>query len=122
VDVEFLVQMMALSHGHRHPELRVRNTIGLLEALDNLDLLTPADASVLEDDYRFLSRLENRLRIESDQPSWAVPTSVIGLRPLARRMGFEGADGPARMLAELAQRRDRIRAIFDRYFAAAENE
>ncbi|MGA6974098.1 MAG: bifunctional [glutamate--ammonia ligase]-adenylyl-L-tyrosine phosphorylase/[glutamate--ammonia-ligase] adenylyltransferase [Candidatus Binatus sp.] len=118
VDVEFLAQTMALSHGHRHPELRVRNTIGLLEALDALHLLAPADAAVLEDDYRFLSRLENRLRIESDQPAWAIPTSVANLRPLARRMGFEEADGAARMLTELAQRRDRIRAIFDRYFAA----
>jgi glutamate-ammonia-ligase adenylyltransferase len=121
VDVEFLAQMMALSHGHRHPELRVRNTMELLEALAALDLLTAADASVLEDDYRFLSRLENRLRIESDQPSWAVPTAVISLRPLARRMGFEGADGAARLLAELAQRRNRIRGIFERYFSATQN-
>ncbi len=118
VDVEFLVQMMALSHGHRSPELRVRDTMGLLEALDGLHLLAPADAAVLEDDYRFLSRLENRLRIESDRPAWAVPTSVAALRPLARRMGFEGPSGAARMLAELAKRRDRIRAIFERYFAA----
>ncbi len=118
VDVEFLVQMMALSHGHRSPELRVRDTMGLLEALDGLHLRAPADAAVLEDDYRFLARLENRLRIESDRPAWAVPTSVAALRPLARRMGFEGANGAARMLAELAKRRDRIRAIFERYFAA----
>ena len=74
VDVEFLAQMMALSHGQLYPELRVRNTMGLLEALDGLRLLSAADASVLEDDYRFLSRLENRLRIESDQPAWAIPT------------------------------------------------
>ncbi len=121
MDVEFLVQMMALSHGHRYPELRVRDTMGLLEALDGLHLLTAADAAILEDDYRFLSRLENRLRIESDQPAWAIPTSVAGLRPLARRMGFEGADGAARMLAELSQRRNRIRTIFDRYFAATQN-
>jgi [glutamine synthetase] adenylyltransferase / [glutamine synthetase]-adenylyl-L-tyrosine phosphorylase len=120
VDVEFLVQMMALSHGQLYPELRVRDTMGLLEALDGLHLLAPADAAILEDDYKFLSRLENRLRIESDQPSWAVPTSVIGLRPLARRMGFEAADGAARMLAELAQRRNRIREIFDRYFASGQ--
>ena len=93
----------------------------LLEALDGLNLVTAADASILEDDYRFLSRLENRLRIESDQPSWAVPTAVISLRPLARRMGFEGADGAARLLAELAQRRNRIRGIFERYFSATQN-
>jgi len=121
VDVEFLAQMMALSHGQLYPELRVRNTMGLLEALDGLRLLSAADASVLEDDYRFLSRLENRLRIESDQPAWAIPTSVAGLRPLARRMGFEDADGSARMLAELAERRNRIRKIFERYFTAAQS-
>jgi glutamate-ammonia-ligase adenylyltransferase len=120
VDVEFLAQMMSLAHGHLHPELRLRNTMGLLEALDRLRLLEPEDAFALGDDYRFMSRLENRLRIESDQPAWAVPTSAAGLRPLARRMGFEGSDGPARMLAELATRRDRIRAIFERYFAAAQ--
>ena len=120
VDVDFIVQMMALSYGHSHPELRVRNTMELLEALDRLRLLKAADAAVLEDDYRFLSRLENRLRIESDQPAWAIPTLVSGLRPLARRMGFEGADGAARMLAELSERRDRVRAIFDRYFTAAQ--
>jgi glutamate-ammonia-ligase adenylyltransferase len=99
----------------------VRDTMGLLEALDTLHLLTAADASILEDDYRFLSRLENRLRIESDQPAWAIPTSVAGLRPLARRMGFEDADGAARMLAELSARRDRIRTVFERYFAATRN-
>jgi glutamate-ammonia-ligase adenylyltransferase len=118
VDVEFIAQMMALAHGWRHRELRVRNTMQLLEALGALHLLAPADAVSLEDDYRFLSRLENRLRIESDQPSWAVPTSAAGLRPLARRMGFNEPDGATRMLAELATRRDRIRAIFERYFSA----
>jgi glutamate-ammonia-ligase adenylyltransferase len=120
VDVEFLTQMMALSHGVGHPELRIRNTMGLLEALDGLGLLTPADAAVLKEDYKFLSRLENRLRIESDQPAWAILTSVASLRPLARRMGFEAADGAVRMLAELAERRDRIRKIFNQYFAAAQ--
>jgi glutamate-ammonia-ligase adenylyltransferase len=110
--------MMALRYGHRSRELRVRDTMGLLGALDKLGLLAHADAATLEDDYRFLSRLENRLRIESDQPAWALPTSPAALRPLARRMGFEGVDGAARMLHELAERRDRIREMFDRYFAA----
>jgi glutamate-ammonia-ligase adenylyltransferase len=121
VDVEFLTQMMALRHGHQHRELRVRDTIGLLEALDALKLLAHTDAAAIEDDFRFLSRLENRLRIESDQPAWAVPTAPAALRPLARRMGYAGADGAARMLKELGERRDRIRTIFDRYFSAAQS-
>jgi glutamate-ammonia-ligase adenylyltransferase len=118
IDVEFLAQMMALRYGHRNRELRVRGTTGLLNALDKLHLLAHDDAVTFEDDYYFLSRLENRLRIESDQPAWALPTSTSALRPLARRMGFEGADGAARMLAELGKRRDRIREIFERNFAA----
>ncbi len=118
VDVEFLAQMMALRHGYRSSELRARDTMGLLNALDKLHFLAHADAITLEDDFRFLSRLENRLRIESDQPAWALPTSPAALRPLARRMGFEGADAAARLLAELETRRNRIRQIFERYFAA----
>ena len=118
VDVEFLAQMMALSHGHRNRELRVRDTMGLLTRSTNFTCSAHEDAIMIEDDYRFLSRLENRLRIESDQPAWALPTSPAALRPLARRMGFEGMDGAARMLHELAERRDRVREIFDRYFAA----
>ena len=75
VDVEFLAQMMALRHGHRHPELpacatRSRSSVASAQC----GLLERGAAAQFEDDYRFLSRLENRLRIESDQPAWAVPT------------------------------------------------
>jgi len=40
------------------------------------------------------------------------------LLPLARRMGFQGADGPERLLQELLERRGRIHQIFEKYFAA----
>ena len=121
VDVEFLAQMMALATAIviRSCACAIRWDCSRRSTV--CICCRAADASMLEDDYRFLSRLENRLRIESDQPAWAIPTSVAGLRPLARRMGFEGADGAARMLAELAERRDRIRTIFERYFAAAQS-
>ncbi|HEY6418583.1 MAG TPA: bifunctional [glutamate--ammonia ligase]-adenylyl-L-tyrosine phosphorylase/[glutamate--ammonia-ligase] adenylyltransferase [Candidatus Binataceae bacterium] len=118
VDVEFVTQMMALRHGHAHPELRVRNTPGLIAALGKLAMLAPDDALALEADYRFLSRLENRLRIESDQPAWALPTAHAALLPLARRMGLEGDEGPERLLGELNERRARIRELFDRCFHA----
>jgi [glutamine synthetase] adenylyltransferase / [glutamine synthetase]-adenylyl-L-tyrosine phosphorylase len=118
VDVEFLAQMMALRHGHAHPELRERGTRRLLEAMRAVGVVSDEDGRALMEDFQFLSRLENRLRIESDEPAWAVPTDPAALLPLARRMGFEGEDGPARMLHELAKCRARIRAIFDRYFAA----
>ena len=50
--------------------------------------MSTAEAADLEADYRFLSRLEDRLRIESDQAAWALPTAREQLTPIARRMGY----------------------------------
>ena len=37
--------------------------------------MPPREAANLESDYRFLLRLEDRLRIETDQAAWALPTA-----------------------------------------------
>jgi len=116
VDVEFLAQMMALRYGHEFPELRVRGTVALIRALAGRGLLSPTEAGHLEVDYRFLQTLENRLRIETDQAAWALPTDAEKLTPLARRMGFDGPNSAVQLLAELEHRRSRIRAIFEPCF------
>ncbi len=117
VDIEFITQMMALRHGYAIPELRRRGTIALIRALGAARVTPLADTEALEDDYRYMTRLENRLRIETDQAAWALPTHLDELAPLARRMGYEGADAPARLLEELERRRARVRAAFDACFA-----
>jgi [glutamine synthetase] adenylyltransferase / [glutamine synthetase]-adenylyl-L-tyrosine phosphorylase len=117
VDVEFLTQMMALRYGGRYPELRGRRTVALIRALAVCRLMPQVQSEELEFDYRFLSRLENRLRIETDQPAWAVPTSPTDLAPLARRMGYRSEGGAQRLLEELEQHRSRIRQIFGQCFA-----
>jgi [glutamine synthetase] adenylyltransferase / [glutamine synthetase]-adenylyl-L-tyrosine phosphorylase len=116
VDIEFLTQMMALRHGHAHPELTGRATVALVRGGAQCGLLERVAAAQLEADYRFLSRLENRLRIETDQAAWALSTAPQSLGPLARRMGYREADGAARLLAELEACRARIRATFDECF------
>jgi len=119
VDVEFVAQMMALVHGHQHPALRQRSTLDLLVELEALGLLNLDEAVALRDGYVFLARLENRLRIESDQPAWAVPTNPDALRPLARRMGYQGSAAPQQLLSDLRTRREAIRAAFTSCFAHA---
>src|SRR5579875_2027353 len=118
VDVEFVTQMMAMRYGRRFPELTARGITRLIRALGARGLMTVEDATQLEAGYDFLARLENRLRIETDQAAWALPASAAELTPLARRMGYEGGAGARRMLDELAAHRRRIRVIFERYFAA----
>ena len=117
VDVEFLTQMLALRYGKDCEVHRQRATRRLIRALGETGVLDRDAAETLESDHRFLVRLENRLRIESDQPAWAVPTDPASLTPLARRMGFDGADSAHRLLDELQTRRARIRVLFDRTFA-----
>jgi [glutamine synthetase] adenylyltransferase / [glutamine synthetase]-adenylyl-L-tyrosine phosphorylase len=116
VDVEFLTQMMALRYGHAHSELTSRATVALVRGIGQCGLLERGAAAQLEADYRFLSRLENRLRIETDQAAWALSTAPDSLGPLARRMGYRDADGAARLLAEVEACRTRIRATFDECF------
>lgn len=118
VDVEFVAQMMALAHGCEHPELRKRSTLDLIHALRSIELISKSDASSLEDGYEFLSLLENRLRIESDQAAWALPTNPAVLTPIARRMGYRGKEAPKWLLADVAARREAIRRAFERCFEA----
>ncbi len=118
VDVEFVAQLMALRHGAALPALRARSTRALIAAAADAGFIAPADAAHLTEGFAFLTRLENRLRIESDQPAWAVPTDPAALLPLARRMGYRGPHGSERMMAALRPRRERIRLIFERCFAA----
>jgi len=117
VDVEFVTQMMAMRYGRRFAELTARGIKVLARALGARGLMTAEDAAQLEAGYQFLARLENRLRIETDQAAWALPASPAEVAPLARRMSYEGEGGAQRMLDELAAHRQRIRFIFERYFA-----
>ena len=117
VDVEFIAQMMALRHGHLHAALRQRATGALIRAIAEAGLMNARAAEELESDYCFMLRLEDRLRIETDQAAWALPTSHSDLMALARRMGYAGADAAERLLDELKRRRTRVRATFDECFA-----
>jgi [glutamine synthetase] adenylyltransferase / [glutamine synthetase]-adenylyl-L-tyrosine phosphorylase len=117
VDAEFITQMMALRYGHQFPALRRRGTVELTRALAQTGLIGEAEAANLEADYCFLLNLENRLRIESDQAAWALPTDSDHLTPIARRMGLDGVNAAARLLYEVEERRMRIRALFERLFA-----
>ncbi len=115
VDVEFLAQTMALRAGPKLKAESPRRTADLIAAAASAGLITPEDAETLCPDYDFLARLENRLRMEHDQPAWAVPADPEALAPLARRMGYDGPNAGALLLDELRVRRQRIRALFTRY-------
>jgi len=122
VDIEFLAQMLQLRHGASHPALRQRATRKALAALTAAGVLPAGDARVLEEGYAFLRALTNRLRIERDQPVESLEREGARLAALARRLGYEGKGDEiaARLLADYAAHRERVRAVYTRWFHVGE--
>ena len=116
VDIEFLVQMLQLRYGQHLPALRQRATLPALEALQVCEVLDATDVQALVQGYRFLRTLENRLRIDCDQPVEALESEGSQLPLVARRMGYSGEDAATELLKEYQAEREAIRACYTRLF------
>jgi glutamate-ammonia-ligase adenylyltransferase len=117
VDVEFLVQLLQLRHGHAHPALQTRVTSEAIAALAHAGILPAADARALADGYAFLRTIESRIRLERDQPVEVVDGDHDAVLALARRLGYGGsdADAAAALRADHDRHRAAIRDVYDRH-------
>jgi glutamate-ammonia-ligase adenylyltransferase len=123
VDVEFLTQMLQLTHGHHSARLRRRETLGALKALHDEKVLKPAEYRLLVDGYLFLRRLDHRLRLERDQSIDSFEAQSERLESIARALGYDrvAKHGRAnhsgqRLLRDYQKWREQIRACYERYF------
>ncbi|MEA3465322.1 MAG: bifunctional [glutamate--ammonia ligase]-adenylyl-L-tyrosine phosphorylase/[glutamate--ammonia-ligase] adenylyltransferase [Thermodesulfobacteriota bacterium] len=119
VDVEFLVQYLQLKYGATIAEIRVPNTMEALQALREKELLPVDDADVFSDGYKYLRRLENKLRLIHDQSFNQISTEKSSLRKLARRLGYTGETAlpEDEFMTEYKQVTEQIRGLFERYLA-----
>jgi glutamate-ammonia-ligase adenylyltransferase len=115
VDVEFLVQLLQLSHGAGEPSLRRRATGEALAALAATGILPADEARTLSQSYAFLRRLENRIRIVQDRSMQQLTDRPDELTKLARRLDYQGDDAGARLFADYRAHTERIRGIYSRY-------
>jgi len=88
VDIEFSAQYLQLVHGHAHPALRTTGTVAALEAAAVAGIAPARDLELLAQGYRFLRKIEHRLRVVHDQPIHRLPEARDELDKLARRSGF----------------------------------
>jgi glutamate-ammonia-ligase adenylyltransferase len=88
IDVEFAAQYLQLAYGHAHPELRTTSTVLALRAAARAGVAPPHALELLDQGYRFLRGIENRLRVVNDQPVHRLPDTKEELDKLARRSGF----------------------------------
>lgn len=122
IDVEFLVQMLQLRFGHEHATLRQRDTLGAAAALRELGLLGARDYQTLVEGYTFLRRLGHRLRLDREHDTHILEREPGRLRAVALALGYEERvhkSPGAALLRDYENRRERIRACYERFFPKA---
>jgi len=120
VDVEFIAQYLQLRHGFRYPELRTTSTIEALIQAGIAGLAPEAFIETLVSGYRFLRKLENRLRIIHDHSVNDLSGSRTYMNKLARRLGYDPAlkNPGALMISDYEEITGKIRDCYDRVLAS----
>ncbi len=98
-DIEFVIQFLQLLNGADMPQLRTGNTLEAIAQLENTGCLTHQERSLLEENYRFLRKIEHRLQIMFDLQTHSMPTEPRELRRLAIRMGYADQKGRTALVA-----------------------
>ena len=92
-DIEFAIQFLQLLNGGDLEEIRTGNTIQAITRLEKVGCLTMQERNILEENYRFLRKIEHRLQIMFDLKTHTIPESDKELRRLAIRTGYSDRDG-----------------------------
>jgi glutamate-ammonia-ligase adenylyltransferase len=111
-DLEFVAQALQLLHGARAPQVRGRSAPGALAALADAGRIPAEMRDELLGAYRFLRRVENRLQMEDERQTHALPANGPARERLARTL-FSGEDALVRFDARLEAVRGAVRARFD---------
>jgi glutamate-ammonia-ligase adenylyltransferase len=116
VDVEFIVQYLLLKYGHATEEIRCRNTLTTLKSIRSVGIMSEPDCEILLKGYKFLRRLENRLRIVHDNSINDLGGTRDNLDMLARRLGYDPKlrhPGDT-LMKEYEEVTEGIRGVYDR--------
>jgi len=120
VDVEFIVQANILKHGNDFPQIIRRNTLEALLVLRDSGLIKEADFESLNSGYRFLTNLEDRLRIMEHKSIDRMPLNGDKLKALARRLNYkEGFE--SQLVEDYFRVTNSIRKIYDAFFKIDSN-
>jgi glutamate-ammonia-ligase adenylyltransferase len=87
-DVEFAAQLCQLRSGHDHPEIQTSSTLGALLGLRSSGLISDVDGARLEEAYRFIAKLRNRLFFMTGRPNDVLPVKPEDLEALGVALGY----------------------------------
>jgi len=120
-DVEWVVQLLQLRHGHELPRLRTTRTLEALEEARLAGLVTDADARQLADAWQLATAIRNAVMLVRGRASDLVPTDVRDLRAVAFVLGYS-AEGAGRLVDDYRRTTRVARKVFDRLFYGITDE
>jgi [glutamine synthetase] adenylyltransferase / [glutamine synthetase]-adenylyl-L-tyrosine phosphorylase len=97
-EIEFFVQTQQLIAGGRHPELRGRETLTMLKALEDGGWIDATTRKDLEEAYLFLRTVEHRLQMVADDQTHTLPADRVALERFSRFAGYKDRDAFAEAL------------------------
>src|SRR6266567_5632022 len=97
-EIEFFVQTQQLIAGGRHPDLRGRSTLEMLDRLAQGGWIDAEAARDLDAAYCFLRTVEHRLQMVADEQTHTLPADPEALARFARFLGFADRDAFAHAL------------------------
>lgn len=90
-EIEFFVQTQQLIAGGRFPELRGRETDGMLGILAEGGWISSEARDALREQYWFLRRVEHAVQVIADEQTHTLPEDDEGIERVARLLGYDGA-------------------------------
>ena len=115
VDIEFFVQANILMYSHDRPEIITNNTLNALSQLERHRIIDYQTFQILDSGYRFLSDLEDRIRIMEEKSVDRMPLTGEKLKGLAQRLGYRSGSQES-LVQEYFKVSYEIRKIYNSLF------
>lgn len=117
-DVEWLVQLLQLKQGTRHPALRSPSTLAALDACVEEGIMSAADGAALREAWLISSHIRSAISLFTSRGSDVVPVDRRELEGIARILGYSSGQG-TQLENDYLRITRRSRQVFERLFFPA---
>ena len=114
-DVEWVVQLLQLTHAHDVPGLRTTQTLAALAAAERAGLIGAANAAALAASWRLATRIRNAVVLLRGRASDVLPAKQAELAAVARILGYP-PDASQDLVEDYRRTARRARSVMERLF------
>ena len=114
-DVEWVVQLLQLTHAHEVPALRTTRTLTALRAAEEAGLIGADDAAALAASWRLATRIRNAVVLLRGRSSDVLPAKQAERAAVARILGYS-PDASHDLVEDYRRTARRARAVMERLF------